>query len=69
VTILSTHPTSPSVFLTDRGGLELCWEDVHGKSVQVEFTGQGVEFYTAATDEEAVVLFGDLTQLSQWLAK
>ncbi len=64
----ATFPTSPSVFLTDRGGIELCWEDAQGKSVQVEFTGAGAEFYKAATDEEAVVPFGDLTQLSQRLA-
>jgi hypothetical protein len=64
----ATFPTSPSVFLTDRGGIELSWEDAHGKSVQVEFTGTGAEFYKAATDEEDVVPFGDLTQLSQRLA-
>ena len=44
---------TPSVFLTDRGGIELVWEDRNGKSVQVEFTGTGAEFYEAATDEEA----------------
>ena len=59
---------SPSVFLTDRGGIELCWEDAHGKSVQVEFTGTGAEFYKAATDEEDIVAFDDLTQLSRRLA-
>ena len=26
----------PSVFLTDRGGIELCWEEGEGKSAQVE---------------------------------
>ena len=46
---------TPSVFLTDRGGIELCWEDPNGKSVQVEFTGTGAEFYDAATDEEGTV--------------
>jgi hypothetical protein len=63
-----TSNTNPSVFLTDRGGIELCWEDRHGKSVQVEFTGTGAEFYQAATDEEGTVAFNDLTQLSQRLA-
>jgi len=59
---------SPSVFLTDRGGIELCWEDRNGKSVQVEFTGTGVGFYQAATDEEGTVPFDGLTQLSQRLS-
>jgi hypothetical protein len=57
-----------SVFLTDRGGIELCWEDRSGKSVQVEFTGIGAEFYKAQTDEEGVVAFDDVVQLSQRLS-
>ena len=64
----ATFPASPSVFLTDRGGIELCWEDALGKSVQVEFTATGAEFYKAATDEEDVVPLDDLARLSQRLA-
>jgi hypothetical protein len=64
----ATFPTSPSVFLTDRGGIELCWEEGNGKSVQVEFTATGAEFYKAATDEEGVVSFDELTQLLERLA-
>jgi len=60
--------TSPSVFLTDRGGIELCWEDPSGKSVQVEFTGTGAEFYKAATDEEGAVALDALTQLPRLLS-
>src|SRR6266568_8160605 len=44
--------TPPSVFLTDRGGIELSWEDADGKSLQVEFTRERVEFYREATGEE-----------------
>ena len=58
----------PSVFLTDRGGIELCWDDRNGKSVQVEFTGTGAEFYKAATGEEGAVAFGGLAQLSRRLS-
>jgi hypothetical protein len=64
----TTFPTSPSVFLTDRGGIELCWEDANGEPVQVEFTGTGAEFYKAATEEEGVVAFGGLAQLAQRLS-
>ena len=64
----TTFPTSPSVFLTDCGGIELCWEDAQGESVQVEFTSAGAGFYKAATDEEDVVPLDDLAQLSQRLA-
>ena|SRR2546422_687218 len=60
--------SSPSVFLTDRGGIELCWEDGDGKQVQVEFTGTGAEFYKAATEEEGVVAFDGLAQLARRLS-
>ena len=60
--------TSPSLFLTDRGGIELCWEDRNGKALQVEFTGTGAEFYKAATDEEGVVTFEGLAKLSERLS-
>lgn len=59
--------SSPSVFLTDRGGIELCWEDGNGKPVQVEFTRTGAEFYKGATNEEGTVTFDDLAQLSERL--
>jgi hypothetical protein len=52
----------PSVFLTDRGGIELCWEDEGRKSVQVEFTRTGAEFYREATGEEGMVTHGALQQ-------
>jgi hypothetical protein len=58
----------PSVFLTDSGGIELCWENRDGKSIQVEFTGTAAEFYKAATDEEGAVAFDCLAQLSRRLS-
>jgi hypothetical protein len=59
---------TPSVFLTDRGGLELCWEDANQKSVQVEFTSHGLEFYQEATDQEGVFGFDRIPSLAQRLA-
>ena len=59
---------SPSVFMTDEGGLELCWEDRNGKSVQVEFTAKAVEFYEGATEEEGSVPFERLAELCGRLA-
>ena len=38
------------------------WPGCNGKSVQVEFTGTGAEFYAEATDEEGVVAFDGLAQ-------
>lgn len=58
----------PSVFLTDRGGLELCWEDANQKSVQMEFLSQGIEFYREATDEEGFFGFDRIPSLAQRLA-
>jgi ribosome maturation factor RimP len=64
----SAGGNSPSVFLTDSGGIELVWEDRNGKSVQVEFTGTGAEFYEAATESEGRVTVDGLTQLSRRLS-
>src|SRR5690606_4533735 len=33
----------PSIFLTDDGGLELCWEDENGKAIQAAFLPSHVE--------------------------
>jgi hypothetical protein len=58
----------PSVFLTDQGGLEVCWEDKDGKSVQVEFTSHGVDFYREAGEEEASVGFHQIPALAEQLS-
>lgn len=58
----------PSVFLTGQGGIELCWEDEQGKSVQVEFTRTGAEFFREATGEEGTVPHGAMPKLSRQLA-
>lgn len=57
----------PSIFLTDQGGLELCWEDAGNKSVQVEFTSKGIEFYQEATDQEDFFAFDRIPTLVQTL--
>jgi len=56
---------NPSVFLTNRGGIELSWEDKDAKAIQVEFTATGAEFYMAATDEEGCVAFDELATLAR----
>jgi hypothetical protein len=58
----------PSVFLTDRGGLEVCWESVTGKAVQVEFTRHGVEFFNEDTGAEGEAPLSALPNLKQILA-
>ena len=37
--------SQPSLFLTDDGHLELCWEDCEGKAVQLEFGPRETEIY------------------------
>ncbi|HEX9785864.1 MAG TPA: hypothetical protein VGA56_24440 [Opitutaceae bacterium] len=53
----ATFPTGsqPSVFLTDHGTLELCWEDATGAARQVEFKADGIDYFIEATGEEASV--------------
>ena len=50
-----TLPTgvTPSLFLTDRGGLELAWEERGGAPVQVEFHRNGIEVYRETTGVES----------------
>lgn len=59
-----TAGQQPSVFLTDRGSLGLYWEDANRKSVQVEFTSQGIEFYREATGEEDSLGFDGIPGLA-----
>lgn len=57
----------PSVFLTDSGSLELCWEDAAGDAVQVEFKPDAIEYYIAARNEEGTVRPDDVAWLAQKL--
>jgi hypothetical protein len=59
----------PSVFLTDQGGLELCWETASGKAVQVAFSRDGVEYFRADTGAEGQVGFPALRQLANELSE
>ena len=58
----------PSLFLTDHGNLELCWEDENGKAVQVEFTPTGAEFFIEAEGCEGAVEHSHLNELAVRLA-
>ncbi len=53
----------PSVFLTDQGGLELCWEDAQGAARQIEFKPDGIDYYVAATEEEGSAGWDHLPEL------
>ena len=41
----STQGKAPSLFLTDEGHLELCWEDSQGGAIQIEFGPRDSEIY------------------------
>lgn len=58
--------SQPSVFLTDQGSLELCWEDAQGTARQVEFKVNSIDYFVAATGEEATV---GLDQLADVVTK
>lgn len=68
--VVATFPagTVPSLFLTDRGGLELAWENAQGQAVQVEFTPRGAEYYLAGKDAEGEVPAEALAQLAAQLS-
>jgi hypothetical protein len=58
----------PSLFLTDHGGLELCWEDAAGQAVQVEFGPAGVEYFRAAKGAEGTAGFAEVRGLARELS-
>jgi hypothetical protein len=51
-----------SIFLGNQG-IELQWEDSAGKTVEIEFTGNGMEYYIESLDEEGLTRFDDLGSL------
>jgi len=53
----------PSIFLTDHGSLELVWEDARGTARQAEFKADGIEYFVAATGEEATVGFDRMAEV------
>ncbi len=58
----------PSVFLTDEGTIELCWEDQTGKAVQVEFRPSDIELYLEADEVEESVPASEAKALASRLA-
>ena len=59
----------PSLFLTDAGCIELCWEDSSGKAVQVEFRSAEIEFYLEKQDLEGSVPGSEAKELARRLAE
>ncbi|PYK27100.1 MAG: hypothetical protein DME59_05395 [Verrucomicrobia bacterium] len=60
--------SQPSLFLTDAGGVELCWEDSSGEAVQVEFGSAQIEFYVEAQEVEDSVPNSNAQELARRLA-
>lgn len=60
--------STPSVFLTDEGCIEVCWEDLKRKAVQVEFRPTEIEFYVEAQQLEDSVPASEAKELARRLA-
>jgi hypothetical protein len=54
---------TPSLFFTDAGHLELCWEGPDEAAIQVEFTPEGAQFYQEATGREGSFSYSELSDL------
>lgn len=61
--------TKPSLFLTEAGSIELCWEDECSNAVQIEFKSTGIEFYVEAQEIEESVPNSDARDLARRLAE
>ena len=57
----------PSIFLTNDGHLELCWEDEHKNAIQVEFGPETTAYYLEASQSEGEILSCDTARLAQQL--
>ena len=62
-----TTNSNPSLFLTYNGMLELVWEDAFGKSIQVEFTSTGIEFYLESKKIEGVATAAQAAEIATQL--
>jgi hypothetical protein len=60
--------STPSVFLTDEGSIEVCWEDSDRKAVQLEFRPAEIEFYIEAQQLEDSVPASGAKELARRLA-
>lgn len=56
----SGFPCEPSLFFTREGNLQLGWEDKKGKSVELEFCPDGIEFYVESKNIEGEVSISEL---------
>lgn len=59
----------PSIFLMDDGGLELCWEDDSGKSVQAAFTPSHIELFRVADGMDVEVALGEASAAADMIAQ
>ncbi|MGB8341598.1 MAG: hypothetical protein WCE51_08410 [Chthoniobacterales bacterium] len=57
-------PQTASLFLTDEGWIELCWEDPAGKAIQVEFRSNEIEYYVEADESEGTIPSEDARELA-----
>lgn len=64
----ATLPKAASVFLTDEGWIELCWDDPSGKAIQVEFRSNEIEYYVEADESEGTIPNNDARELAGRLA-
>ncbi len=46
--------TTPSLFMTHDGILQIIWEDKEGRAIDLEFTEHGIEFYFEASEKEGI---------------
>ncbi|MDZ4816788.1 MAG: hypothetical protein SGI71_11030 [Verrucomicrobiota bacterium] len=53
----------PSIFLTDQGSLELCWENESGNDIQLEFSSTGIEYYIESNEQEGTLGLLEIAEL------
>jgi len=55
--------TEPSLFMTKKGNLKLGWEDIYGKSIEIEFMPSSFKYFIENNEEEGYIAISEVDDL------
>jgi hypothetical protein len=64
-----SRANKPSLFLTNEGTLELCWEDQAGRAIDTEFTPAGVRYTVDARGLQGFASFAEINDIATQLTR
>lgn len=61
LSVYNSFPDEPSLFLTPRGNLALGWEDLHDKTIELEFFSDKIEYFFESLNIEGSIVLNKLS--------